>query len=74
MDIKIRFLLDSNPNYRNYLRMNSYWYKILMRNPNMINDFINEYKEKNKLRTSDKINDMMDKINMVSKLIEVLRW
>jgi len=73
MDIKIRFLLDSNPNYRNYLRMNSYWYKILMRNPNMINDFINEYKEKNKLRTSDKINDMMDKINMVSKLIEVLR-
>jgi hypothetical protein len=73
MDIKIRFLLDSNPDYRNYLRMNSYWYKILIRNPNMINDFISEYKEKNKLRTSDKINNMMDKINMVSKLIEVLR-
>jgi hypothetical protein len=73
MDIKIRFLLDSNPDYRNYLRMNSYWYKILIRDPNMINDFISEYKEKNKLRTSDKINNMMDKINMVSKLIEVLR-
>ena len=73
MDIKIRFLLDSNPDYRNYLRMNSYWYKILIRDPNKINDFISEYKEKNKLRTSDKINNMMDKINMVSKLIEVLR-
>ena len=53
MDIKIRFLLDSNPDYRNYLRMNSYWYKILIRDPNKINDFISEYKEKNKLRTSD---------------------
>lgn len=73
MDINIRFLLDSNPDYRRYLRMNSYWYKILIRDPNKINDFINEYKEKNKLRTTDKISNMVDKISMVSKIIETLR-
>ena len=32
-----------------------------------------EVKEKYKLRTTDKINNLIDKIDMVSKLINVLR-
>ena len=39
----------------------------------MIDEFIKEVKEKYKLRTSDKINNVMDKIQMVSKFIDVLR-
>jgi hypothetical protein len=39
----------------------------------LIDDFIREVKEKYKLRTTDKINDIMDKIDMVSKFINVLR-
>ena len=36
------------------------------------NLFINEVKEKYKLRTTDKINNVIDKIDMVSKLINVI--
>ncbi len=74
MDTKIKIIIDSNPDYKRYLRTNSYWYKILNRNPFLIDDFIREVKEKYKLRTTDKINDIMDKIDMVSKFINVLRW
>lgn len=73
MDFKIKLALDSNPDYRKYLRSNSYWYKTLNRNPEMLNDFISEVKEKYKLRTTDKINNIIDKIDMVSKFINVLR-
>ena len=73
MDTKIKIIIDSNPNYKRYSRTNSYWYKILNRNPFLIDDFIREVKEKYKLRTTDKINDIMDKIDMVSKFINVLR-
>ncbi len=66
-------MLDSNPDYKRYLRSNSYWYKTLNRNPEMINNFIDEVKEKYKLRTSDKLSDLIDKIDMVSKFINVLR-
>ena len=71
MDTKIKIIIDSNPDYKRYLRTN---YKILNRNPFLIDDFIREVKEKYKLRTTDKINDIMDKIDMVSKFINVLRW
>ena len=73
MQTNIKILLDSNPVYKEYIRTNSYWYKILNRNPNEIDNFIKEVKEKYKLRTTDKINDIMDKIDMVSKFINVLR-
>ena len=73
MDTKIKIIIDYNTDYKRYLRTNSYWYKILNRNPFLIDDFIREVKEKYKLRTTDKINDIMDKIDMVSKFINVLR-
>lgn len=73
MDTKIKILLDSNPNYKKYLRSNSYWYKTLNRDPQMIDVFINEVREKYRLRTSDRINDFIDKMNMLSKFINVLR-
>ena len=39
----------------------------------MFNSFIEEVKEKYKLRPTDKINNMVDKIDMISKFINVLR-
>ncbi len=73
MDIKIKLFLDSNPDYKRYLRENSYWYKTLIRNPKMIDILVEEVKDKYKLRTTDKINNIIDKIDMVSKFINVLR-
>ena len=68
MDTKIKIMIDSNPDYKRYLRT-----KTLNRNPLMIDNFIREVKEKYKLRTTDKINDIMDKVDMISKFINVLR-
>lgn len=73
MNTRIKVFIDSNPKYKEYLRTNSYWYKILNRNPNMFNAFEEEVKERYKLRTSDKINNVIDKIDMVGKFIDVLR-
>lgn len=73
MDTRIKILIDTNPDYKRYLRSNSYWYKTLNRNPEMIDEFINEVKEKYKLRTSDKINNLIDKIDMLSRFMKVLR-
>ena len=73
MDMKIKLLLDSNPVYKEYIRYNSYWYKILNRNPELINSFIREVKEKNKLTTVDKINNTMEKIDMLSRFMNILR-
>ena len=73
METRVKLIIDSNINYKNYLRSNSYWYKILNRNPEMINDFIKEVKEKYKLRPTDKINNFIDKLDMVNKFIDVLR-
>lgn len=73
MDTRIKLIIDSNPNYKRYLRSNSYWYKTLNRNPQMVDSFVKEVKEKYKLRTQDKINNIMDKIDMLSKFINVLR-
>lgn len=56
MDTRIKILLDSNPDYKRYIRSNSYWYKTLNRNPEMFDVFVNEVKEKYKLRTTDKLN------------------
>ena len=73
MDTKVKILLDSNSNYKVYLRTNSYWYKSLNRDPDSVNTFINEVKERYRLRPTDKINDFIDKLDMVSKFINVLR-
>ena len=73
MDMRVKILLDSNPMYKEYIRYNSYWYKILNRNPNLINEFIREVKEKNKLTTIDKINGAIEKMDMLSKFINIIR-
>ena len=73
METKVKILLDSSPYYKEYIRYNSYWYKILNRNPDMIDTFVKEVKEKYKLRASDKISDVIEKVDMISKFVNVLR-
>ena len=40
----------------------------------MFSTFISEVKEKYKLTTTDKVNDVIDKIDMISKFMNVLSW
>ena len=73
MDIKVQYKLRSNPVYINYLHNNSYWYKILSRDPNMINNFIDEVKTNLGLRTSDKISKALSRIEMISSILSSLK-
>lgn len=68
MPLEIQFRLRENPLYIKYLRENNIWYKRLIRDPNSFNIFVEEMKTKYKLRTSDKINKVVDTIDVVSNL------
>lgn len=73
MNLETQFRIKSDSNYSRYLRENSRWYKILNRNPERFNDFVNEMKEKYRLRPSDKISDVADKLDLVRAFLSVLQ-
>ncbi len=73
MTLDIQFKLKSNPNYIKYLRENSYWYKILTRDPSMFKEFINEVKVNYKLRPIDKINDALSTIEMLQSIMSTMK-
>ena len=45
MELETQFKLNKSQEYITFLRYNSKWYKILMRDPSKINDFFKEYKD-----------------------------
>ena len=73
MRLDIQYKLKSNPNYINYLHENSYWYKLLNRNPESVVEFINEVKKNYKLRSTDKITKALDMIELLESVITTLK-
>ena len=73
MTLDIQFKLKSNPNYIKYLRENSYWYKILTRDPSMFKEFVNEVKVNYKLRPIDKINNAISTIEMIQTIMSTMK-
>lgn len=68
MPLEIQMKLRENPLYIKYLRDNSIWYKKLIRNPKLFNEFKDEMRIKYKLRPIDKINQTVDTINIITNL------
>lgn len=73
MKLDIQFKIKNDPMLQKYIRENSYWYKILNRNPLMINQMIEEMKEKYKLTTTDKINNISEKLDLIRTFMSVLK-
>lgn len=73
MTLDTQFKLKSNPLYLEYLHSNSYWYKILNRDPLKFSDFVNEVKANYKLRPSDKINKAIGTFELISNIISSLK-
>lgn len=73
MTLDVQFKLKSNPLFIKYLHENSYWYKILNRDPEMFNEFVNEVKKNYKLRTSDRINEALNTFEMISTIFSTLK-
>lgn len=72
MDLNTQIKLYNNDLLRRYIRENSYWYKLLNRNPSLINNMTEEMKDKYKLNTSDKIEEIGNRISMLDAILKVL--
>lgn len=73
MTLDVQFKLKSNPLFIKYLHENSYWYKILNRDPEMFNEFVEEVKRNYKLRTTDRINEALNTFEMLTSIFSTLK-
>lgn len=71
MFYEVKDKLDKDPRFKRYLRENSNWYKELNRDPNSYDNFVKEMKKKYKLRTIDKIDNFVDTVDLVTKIINI---
>lgn len=72
MDYITQKKVFSNNLLHRYIRENSYWYKMLNRNPMLIDKMIQEMKDKYKLNTGDKIERLQERLNFVESLLKVI--
>lgn len=61
--------LKNNKKFHNYLRQNSNYYKYLNRDPDNYEKFINDMKVKYKLRTIDKVDNLVDSVDLITKIM-----
>ena len=73
MNLNLQYKINQDPRLKQFLRENSYWYKYLNRNETYYKDFVNDMKDKYKLKPTDKINKMVDNLNMVRSFLDVLK-
>ena len=73
MKLDVQFKLKSNPLFIKYLHENSYCYKILNRDPDMFNEFVNEVKKNYKLRPTDRISEAINTFEMLTSIFSSLK-
>lgn len=73
MELDLYMKLKKNTRMYDILKNNSYWIKQLNRNPEDYKRFEEEMKERYKLRTTDKINEVIDNIDLISAVLETLK-
>ena len=73
MNLNLQFKIKQDPKQLQFLRENSYWYKYLNRNELYYKYFLEDMKEKYKLRPTDKLNKMIESIDMFRTFLDVLK-
>ena len=72
MQKSLQIKFKENPKMKEYLKLNSHWYKELNRSPNNYKKFENAMKDLYKIRTTDKINGALENIDLISSVLNVL--
>lgn len=72
MELDIMYKIKSNKKHYDFLRTHSYWYKYLNRDGNNYKLFIKEYKKYNREVNTNKVNDTINNIDMVTNILKVL--
>ncbi len=73
MQVEVRLKIKKDSNLYRYLRENSYWYKYLNRNPIYIKQLEEEMKEKYRLRSVDKIENISNTMKMLQSFLEIMK-
>lgn len=73
MDLMLQKKFIDNPKMYQYLKENSFWIKHLNREPLLYKEFESKMKELYKERPTDKINSVIDNIDLISSVIMSLK-
>lgn len=73
MQKSLQIKLNENPKMKEYLKLNSNWYKDLNRSVTNYKNFEQTVKDIYKLRTTDKINDALENIDLISSVLNVIK-
>lgn len=73
MELELQKKLLDTPKMYQYLKENSYWIKYLNRNPTLYKEFQDKMKELYHERTTDKLNDVIDNIDLISSVLSSLK-
>ncbi len=73
MEVFLQQKLNEDKKMSAYLKRNSYWYKELNRNSAYYKDFVNAMKDKYHLKVTDKINDAIDNIDIITGILDNLK-
>lgn len=73
MFLNVQFELKNNLMYLDYIRNNSYWYKILTREPSKISDFKKEVKEFQKQQRLEKVSSLLHYVELMQTVANSLK-
>ena len=73
MRLDLVYKIKSNNSLHRYLKENSYWYKLLNRNPSLISKMEEDMKKAYKLTFEDKMDDLNSKINLVKGFMNIVK-
>ena len=73
MTIDVQLKINSDPKLKTFIKEYPIWYKLLNRNPLLIDEFTKDMKEKYKLTTTDRLNKTLDSITMLQTFLDVLK-
>ena len=73
MQMRVLLEIKKDKKMWDLLKINSYWVKDLNRDSSSIKRFKEDMKVKYKLRTTDKISDAIDNIDLISNVLGALK-
>ena len=73
MQLQTQYALFKDEKMHKYLKENSLWYKYLNRDMRNYDNFVKAIKQKYHLNLTDKINDTIDNIDLLSTVIQTLK-
>jgi hypothetical protein len=73
MQIDVQLKFKNDPQMAKFLSENSHWYKYLNRNPLSYKNFVEDMKNRYKIRTTDKINNEIDNIELIGNVLDIFK-